>query len=240
MPYEKPEIKFDKFQSESVQLENNGLYGVQCIDPISVLHDLCSEEDFIVWVCFEKEIVNDFLQKIEKNILKIYNEFALKDYIENFWVSGLEYLCPPLAAPDIFYKIGVKYNKNLFNMLRANGKKTLLHCHGRIYDILDGIKELKPSGVHPIEPPPIGNCSLKDARNKLSDNTVLIGNIEYYDLKSIEKEYIDSLVKKAIDDAGMKIFILSPSCTPFAKKIDKKLSENYIQMIKSGDTYGKF
>ena len=52
---------------------------------------------------------------------------------------------------------------------------------GQLYDILDGIREINPDGLHTIEAPPFGNCTLSQAREVLGD-MILIRNIQYSDL----------------------------------------------------------
>ena len=96
-----------------------------------------------------------------------------------------------------------------------------------------------PDALQPVEPPPFGDCTLEEARRKLGDDMVLIGNIEYTDLAEKEPEEIAALVKTAIQQGGRRNFILCPSCTPYEQLISEKTAGNYIAMIQAGLKYGQ-
>ncbi len=238
MPYQLPVIDLSSYRARAERLGENGLHGIQCIDPISVFHDLCSEVDFTLWVYTHQDIVKKFLKAVTPRVLGVYRQFLEAGVGEIFWVSGPEYLCPPFASPDVFNDLGVTFDKPLFDMIREHGKKTILHCHGMISEVLHGIEDLNPHALHPIEPPPFGDCTLSEARSRLGNEIVLIGNIEYMDLESKSPGEIEDLVKQAIDQGGRERFILSPSCTPFSETLNEHVSDNYIRMIRAGLSNG--
>jgi uroporphyrinogen-III decarboxylase len=192
-----------------------------------------------MWVYTHTEEVRAFLELLSERIVAIYRQFLEQGIGEVFWISGPEYLCPPFASPEVFHHLGIFYDKPLFDLIRSYGKQTILHCHGLIYDVLDSIAELDPSGLHPIEPHPIGDCHLSDARKRLGEEMVLIGNIEYSNLETKAPTEIEHEVKRAIEEGGPGRFILSPSCTPFADSITPQVADNYVAMINAGLEYGK-
>ena len=96
-----------------------------------------------------------------------------------------------------------------------------------------------PDALQPIEPPPIGDCTLAQARSVLGDRMILIGNIEYSDLAAREASEIDKAVADAITAGGPESFILCPSCSPYEEQISERTAENYITMIKAGLKYGR-
>jgi hypothetical protein len=238
MPYEVPTIDLGPYRARAERLGEAGLHGIQCIDPISVFHDICSEVDFALWVYTHRDLVKEFLTAVMPRVNAVYKQFLDAGVGEIFWVSGPEYLCPPFASPETFNELGVGFDRPLFDMIREKGKKTILHCHGMIRDVLSGIAELNPHALHPVEPPPFGDCTLAQARARLGDDVVLIGNIEYMELESKSPEEIEALVKSAVDEGGRDRFVLSPSCTPFGDTLNERVSENYIRMIKAGLRYG--
>jgi len=238
MPYEVPAIDLGPYRARAERLGEDGLHGIQCIDPISVFHDICSEVDFTMWVYTHRDLVKEFLSAVAPRVKAVYAQFLDASVGEIFWVSGPEYLCPPFASPETFNELGAGFDRPLFDMIREKGKKTILHCHGMISDVLPGIKDLNPHALHPIEPPPFGDCSLTEARSALGDDVILIGNIEYMDLESKGPGEIETLVKNGIDEGGRERFVLSPSCTPFGDTLNERVAENYKQMIETGIRYG--
>ncbi len=135
--------------------------------------------------------------------------------------------------------MATRFDKPLLDLLRKYDKKSILHCHGQIKEVLPEIALMNPDGLHPVEPPPKGNCTLTEARRELGQDIVLIGNIQYTDLDEKEPQEIEHLVAEAIEQGGPERFILSPSCTPYEEEISSRLSNNYITMIKAGLKYGQ-
>ena len=90
-----------------------------------------------------------------------------------------------------------------------------------------------------FEAPPIGDCTLKQARDALGD-VVLIGNIQYDDLAHLEKEGMQELVQATVKEGKTGRFILSPTAGPYEKQISEKMIDNYITLIETGLKYGKY
>lgn len=119
------------------------------------------------------------------------------------------------------------------------GKKSILHYHGQLYDILDGIQYINPDALHTVEAPPVGNCTLKQARERLGD-MILIGNIQYDNLVHCEAAEIKAQVKAAIREGGPRNFILSPTAGPYETNITPQTVANYLVFIEAGIKYGTF
>jgi len=100
------------------------------------------------------------------------------------------------------------------------------------------MKQTGMDGIHTIEAPPIGDCSITQARNVLGKDTILIGNIQYDDIARCSVEEIDELVRLAIEEGKSGKFILSPSAGPYEADLTPKQVENYLAFIKAGLKYG--
>jgi uroporphyrinogen-III decarboxylase len=135
--------------------------------------------------------------------------------------------------------MSARYVKGICDLIREYGKYSIVHYHGNLYRILDGIRAINPDGLHTIEAPPIGDCTLSQAREKLGKDTILIGNIQYDDLAHLEKHEIEELVRQAMDAGKSGKFILSPSAGPYENTISDKMIENYLAFIDAGIKYGK-
>ena len=94
--------------------------------------------------------------------------------------------------------------------------------------------------IDPLEPPPDGDITLKEAREVLGDKVVLIGNIEERLFEIGTKDDIEIAVKVAIEEGASKgPFILCPTAMPLTTPLDKKIQENIIHYIDCGIKYGK-
>jgi hypothetical protein len=239
LPYEVPEVDLAPFRDRAERLGDRGLHGILIIDPISVFHDLCSETDFLIWSFTETVRVRRFLDVVIQRMTAIYEQFLQAGVGEVFFLSGPEYLTPPLGTLPVFRELVTAYDREIVKLVRSYGKRTILHCHGRLRDVLEEMAEIGPEALQPVEPPPSGDCTLAEARRALGEEMVLIGNIEYGDLVSRTVEEIEELVAKAIAEGGPTDFVLGPSCSPYEDKISQKTAENYIAMITAGLKYGK-
>jgi hypothetical protein len=71
----------------------------------------------------------------------------------------------------------VPYAKELIALVRGHGKFAIQHYHGQIRELLDDFAEMAPDGLHTIEAPPVGNCTLEQAYAALGDRITLLGEL---------------------------------------------------------------
>ncbi len=184
LPWETPKAVLEPYISRSKELGHNGVSGVTLVDPISAFHRLCSETEFTLWCYTHTAKVKAFLDLVLERVMAIYTQFLEAGVGYGFWITGPEFLGPPAAPRRIFHTLITPHERRLIDLVRSYGKKTFLHCHGRIREILPEIDEIGPDGLHPIEPP-MGDCSLRQAREALGPDMVLVGNVQYSDLAMI-------------------------------------------------------
>lgn len=239
LPYEMPVIDLEPYRENTKRLGEAGLPGIFFEDAFSMFHHICSEEDSVLWAYTETNIVKEFLEFIMPRLEALYRQFLEGGVGEVFWLSGAEFLCEPLASRNIFHILSTTYNKRIVSIIRDFGKKTLLHCHGKIKNILPELAEICPDAIQPIEPHPMGDVTLREVREILGPDMILIGNIEYTALAESSEEEIYNLVKNAIEEGGPLNFILCPSCAPYEKVLATHTAENYIALIDSGLEYGR-
>jgi len=173
---------------------------------------------------------------------RIYN--YLKSLLENgaitlYRIVGPEYATPPYLRPEEFDKLVTPYDKELISLLHKYGAKARLHCHGKIKSVLQSFLKMEIDATDPLEPPPDGDITIKEAREILGEKIVLIGNIEERLFEIGNKEDIEEAVKKAIEEAEGTPFILCPTAMPLTTPLDRKIKENIIHYIDCGIKYGK-
>lgn len=239
LPYEMPEIDLLKKKEKLAQVGNAGISCVLIEDAFSMFHHIVKEEDACIYAFTDTFKIKRFLDFILERQLAYYRQLLENNIGEVFFISGSEYLCEPLGPPKIFKELITPYNKALVDLIRSYGKKSILHTHGRIKSILGEILSINPDALHPIEPSPMGDVSIKEVRETLGQDIVLIGNIEYSDLSTLDETVIEKQVEKAIRESGKRNFILAPTCATYEKTLPKKTLKNYISMINAGIKYGK-
>jgi uroporphyrinogen-III decarboxylase len=110
----------------------------------------------------------------------------------------------------------------------------MLHCHGKIGNVLSGLKNIGFDSIHPIEAPPMGDCTLAKAREVFGKDTILVGNIQYGDLWEKTEEEMEYLVQTALKEgAETGRFILATTGGPSAPEINDNVVKNYRRIIKT-------
>ena len=239
MPYKPSESDVSRYFAEKEELGDRGLMMLDLGDPLVPLYNLMSAGNFSMYSLTDYDRLLRFLDEMYRRVCNVYRYFLERDVGEVFFIVGAEFAGPPLVSPDKFNEMSTRYVKGLVNLIREYGKKSIVHYHGNLYRVLDGMKAINPDGLHTIEAPPVGDCTIIQAREALGNDTVLIGNIQYDDLAHKEKDEIETMVKDAIEEGRSGRFILSPTAGPYESVISDRMAENYLAFIEAGLKYGK-
>jgi uroporphyrinogen-III decarboxylase len=132
------------------------------------------------------------------------------------------------------------YDVDLVNLLHRYGGYARLHSHGKVKKVLPAIREMGVDAIDPLEPPPDGDVELREAREILGAETVLIGNIEERLFEIGSKIDIEKQVKKVVEQvADTGGFILCPTAMPISTPLKRKIQQNIIYYINCGLKYGQ-
>jgi len=240
LPYKMPEPDVGIFEEQQQALGESGIMAIVLPDSLSVLHELCDETGFIMMCYSETEKVLEFLDAIHKRALEYARYFLERNICDLYWIAGSEFAVPPLLPPEFFNKLVVKYQKELVDLIRNFGKKAMLHCHGRIKNVLDGFAQINPNSLHPIEAPPMGDCSMTQARKVLGNEVILAGNIQYGDLWDKTEDEIEDIVISTIEEGKKGPFILAMTASPTMPEINDNVVRNYFRIVETALKHGKY
>lgn len=149
--------------------------------------------------------------------------------------SGLMLFNPP----HIFKKLTLKWFKKITAYTKEHGILTHIHCCGPEKALAEiAVEHTDLTSLEPLEKAPMGDCDLKEIKEKFGDKLALKGNLHTTEVMLFgDVEKVEDECKKAIDDAAAGGgFILStgdqtPRDTP---------DENLFAMQKIAETYGKY
>ena len=237
IPYMPPAVDFSKYSIEKVELGERGLMMMDLGDPLCPLYNLVSAEDFAVWSITDYKAMLSFTDVMYQRVFDLYKTYLDAGIGDVFFLVGTEFAGPPLVSPGKFNELSVRYLKGIVDLIRSYGKFSIIHYHGNLFKILEGMKEIGPDGLHTIEAPPIGDCTIAQARERLGD-MILIGNIQYDDLRRLEPDDVGRLSRQAIEESKGGRFILSPTAGPYEIFIPDKMVENYIAFVNAGIKFG--
>jgi len=238
IPYFKPEPDLSAYFREKEELGDKGIMMLNLNDPLGPLYSIMSAEAFSLATVTQYKKLIEFTDEMYRRVLR-FTEYVLENGLaEVFFIIGCEFAGPPLVSPEKFNEFSARYVKGIVDLIREFGRKSIVHYHGNLLEILEGIKYINPDGLHTIEAPPIGNCTIAKAREDLGD-MVLIGNLQYDDLAHCEQGEIREMVRSAMEEGKSGRFILSPTAGPYEEYIDENMVNNYLTMIDAGIEFGK-
>ena len=101
---------------------------------------------------------------------------------------------PPYLRPHLFREYVVGYDAPVVKAIQRTGGFARIHSHGRLRLILDDIASTGCDGLDPIEPPPQGDVTLAEVRERHGQQMVLFGNLEASDIENLAAENFTSKV----------------------------------------------
>jgi uroporphyrinogen-III decarboxylase len=116
---------------------------------------------------------------------------------------------------EIYEKIIAPAQKIIVDLCRTNNVPCYCHTCGSIDDRLESIIDAGFNGLECLDPPPLGNVSLKDAIRRIGDRAFIKGNIDPVNvLLNGSVEEVRKSVRNCLE-IGMTArgFILSTACT---------------------------
>lgn len=207
-------------------------------EPVQTLYGASNLLEYPVWSITHRDEISAFLRRLQAHYLAKYRFCLDRDLADVYFLVGSELAAPPMVGPETFHDWVMPFQKELIDLIRSYGKLSITHFHGQIRDRLDDFISLGPDGLHTIEEPPTGNCPLAEALDRVDNRITLIGTIQYDQFRALDPEGMRAEVRRVLDTAKGKRFILSPSAGPFHLTLDARMRDNYLAFLDEGDRYG--
>ena len=119
----------------------------------------------------------------------------------------------------------------------------MLHCHGRLNDITDGIAELAPAALEPLEvlPASTADISMAELKRRLGRRTCLMGGVQAAELEGLTPERLDARLQEVIEaGAPGGGFVLLPTSAPIEHPLSRRVLENYRVYFRAAAKYGGY
>lgn len=202
---------------------------------------LIDETSMALWTIEHRDFLRCLLDEVSRRI------FAELEYcLENgvgplYYFNGPEYALPPLMSPQDFEEFVLGYDTRLVERIHAcPGNYVIIHSHGKVSKFLERFAAIGTDGLNVLEPPPIGDTVLADAKQRIGESVCLIGNLQYDDIARGSKQSIEALVARAMaEGAPGGGFILSPCASPYERSISRETADNLVHYLKMGRRYGR-
>jgi hypothetical protein len=228
-------IDIEPLEAEERALGDRGIVMVDTEDPLCAAAALMSMENYTVLAFTEPVLFHRLLEKMARRIQARTAEVSCH-FPGRLWrIYGPEYASEPYLPPRLFDEYVVRYVAPMIREIHAYGGYARIHCHGRVRNILDMIVGMGADALDPIEPPPQGDVSLLEVRQRYGRQLVLFGNLEIADIEMLPTPRFSELVKRAIAEgtAGEgRGFVLLPSAAPYGRSLTPVTLPNYEAMVR--------
>lgn len=215
------------------EMGDHGLVGVWC----GISRLLCTEQDIYDYYddpeSFDQKR-DGMLEHFEKRFNKLMSLQTKPDFI----CTGASGTLIGQTV-DIFRRLGLPIVKRITSLCRQYGIPSHIHSCGPEKELVKiCAEETDLTVIDPLEIPPMGNCDLRELKQKYGNKLVLKGNLHTTNVMLLGsvRDVIDAS-KRAIDDAaegGGFILSTGDQCgrdTPEA---------NLFAMIDTARTYGRY
>ena len=241
IPYVPPHPDLTPVFETRERLKDKCVPQVTFADPICIA-GMVDESAMAVWTIEHRDLIKNMLDAALERILDEVKYCLDAGLGPVYYFNGPEYALPPLMSPRDFEEFVVEYDRKLVELVHSYpGKYVIIHSHGRVSKFLERFAAIGMDGLNVLEPPPIGDTILSDAKARIGDRVCLIGNVQYDDLARGTPEHIERLVDDAIREGGARGgFILSPCASPYERPLPAKASRNLIHYLQMGRKHGTY
>jgi uroporphyrinogen-III decarboxylase len=178
----------------------------------------------------------EILQKYTLGVTKIAMDQA-EIGVDSIKISS-PYAGAGFISPDFYRKFVLPCESQIVNAVRDFGTHIYIHTCGNINDRLEMMAESGASGIECLDPPPIGNVSLEEAKERIGHKIFIKGNIDPINVLlqgSVEDVKRDAAHRIKVGKPGGG-YILSTACSiaPYTKR------ENIQMLIDAAEEVGQY
>ncbi|MBL7223008.1 MAG: hypothetical protein ISS72_04070 [Candidatus Brocadiae bacterium] len=238
--FDPPDPKgFETFRKHREEAGPYCLGGVGITSMVAMLVGMMPYEMALEWVLAEPMLIKALADAwLERTGAKV--EFLLGQGVGPFWhFNGIERACPPLMGPRQWDELVLPYDGEIMRRIKERDPDSLIHvhCHGKVGRLLPLFLAMGVDSTDPVEPPPQGDITFKDARSLVGDRMALFGNIEFLDMERSTPDVIEGKVRRVIEDGGKERTVLYPSSAPHQQHTER-FTANAVRYIEAGRRYG--
>ena len=212
------------------------------VDPMYHIAAHTGSELFAIWSVEERELLTELIEAMNRRVTDLVKYMLAGGVGPVFGYVGPELCIPPLQSVNDFHDFVVKVEKPVVDLVHDAGGMMWVHCHGKMGPVLDGFLEMGIDCLNPIEPPPMGDLTLAEAKTRVAGRMCLEGNIEQGDFYRCTEDEMRDLVREAIrQGAPGGGFILCPTSSPWqTATLSDQAVRNYLTFIDAGLEFGRY
>ena len=236
LPWEPVEYELGSLNRLESEIDDWGIIALHYPDPMYEACQLFDFEEFTIRCLTQLpgilRLVDHLFERIADDIRR--RATAVQGYEVVFLTGGPELATPPMMAPAMFDALVVPYQKRLIEIIHTEGHLAMIHCHGRVGQVLDAMMETGADAIEPIEPPPQGDIGLSTLLDRTQDRMAVMGHIQDQEFHYVSP----GTMTRRVEDigriaAGRTGYVMMPTCTPFQHPATPTWLRNYTEWIET-------
>lgn len=209
--------------------------------PVSYLHELMGSERMAIWWATDRHLLLDALAVFSERTLEWLSRLLDAGVGPVLGSGGEEYSAPRAFSPEAFHQLVTLPGRRIGELIHSRGLIWHIHCHGSVSAILEDFVEMGCDVLHPLEPPPMGDVVLAEAKRRVGSDICIEGNIQIGDIYCAPTQALVEQVKDTLrDGAPGGGFILCPTASPYTEALPDQAVRNYLALIETGLEYGQY
>ena len=203
------------------------------MNPAGTVAEICGSEAFAIMSITDRDVLHALCRRQMDVMLAVAKGLTLRGVGPYFCMAGEEYLVPPLHGERDFFDFNVRYDKPICDVIHEADGRIHIHSHGSIRRVIKGFVAMGADVLHPFEAPPLGDISVREAKEAVRGRICLEGNIQIGDMYDLGPDAIraqtEALIRDAFDDG--RGLIVCPTASPFIRGRGEDCLPQYQAMV---------
>lgn len=212
LPWSRPVVDCSGYSAAVAELGDEGVLvagGFQ--EAMYTINVLTGSEVWGYWLREQRELLHQLVGEAHRRQMHILKEMLAGGIDGVYGYVGPELCIPPLASPRDFDEFCVRYDKPMHDIIHEAGGMVWVHCHGKMGPVLERFAEEGIDCLNPLEPPPMGDVTVAEARQRTGGRMTTEGGIEVGDMELRTTSEVEQMVSEAVWQSRGQGFILGLS-----------------------------
>lgn len=198
IPWSPSRVDASDWQPAIQRMGDDGVLYVGIGEPMYAINHLTGSEVWAYWLMEERELIHRLVAEEQRRHIHFVKELLAAGVVGIFGYVGPELCIPPLASPRDFDEFVVAYDKPIHDLIHDAGGLVWVHCHGRMGPVLERFAAEGVDCLNPLEPPPMGDVTIAQARKRVGKRMSFDGGIEAYEIEMRSPGEVEEKVADAI------------------------------------------
>jgi hypothetical protein len=185
-------------------------------NPAGRVVDLFGVEGFAVMSVEARGLVLRLMERELDTQLRLLRFLIERGVGPYFAIRGEEKVAPPLHGRRDFVEFNARHDRGIVDLVHEAGGVLNVHCLGRLRSVLDLFVDLGVDALHPIESPPVGDVTPRQAKEVLRGKVAIEGTIQIADMYEAPPEDVRGQAEALVEDCfgDRRGLIVSPTASP--------------------------